>query len=505
MAAEPTLQASTRMSPGPEPSEVAARAVDLRAALEQMRRQAEREITRLNRKLADREHAAESRMVSATESIALQQELTTLQRTLGQKEQALDQITLECRRLEDQLEDQHLVFDDLKQEVERKESSLKAAREEVLQLQRQLALIQEQSLDLSGPASTSPSGVGGAPTASAPVAQASAAASSTSIRSFTMGILSALIIVGAAGLVLSGGGRLPSAQDGTQGAVTPATRPESLTRVEPSTAGAASPPVGEGLAGSGEGSVPHASAPVEPPPVLRDSLRGGAPAPALALLPAGELRMGQNTLAGGDTGPEREVKVAAFGIGLQEVTFDQYDRFARATGRRLPDDYGWGRGDRPVVGVSWSDAQAYVEWLSAQSGRHYRLPSEAEWEYAARGGGRGSYWWGFGLEPGRAACFDCGSPWDNKSTAPVGSFPPSAYGLYDTAGNVMEWVADCYHPTYEGAPSDGRARLDGDCRLRIARGGAFNKPSASMRAYARTKLDPDTRLNNLGFRVALDP
>ncbi len=257
--------------------------------------------------------------------------------------------------------------------------------------------------------------------------------------------------------------------------------------------------------GSGPTQVTQSSPPLPPPRTARDRLGGGGHGPILSLLSGGTFRMGQNTLTGGDTGPEREVQVAAFGIGTQEVTFDQYDRFARATGRRLPDDFGWGRGDRPVVGVSWSDVQAYVDWLSRQTGQRYRLPSEAEWEYAARGGGRGSYWWGFGLEPGRAACFDCGSQWDSRSTAPVGSFPPSAYGLHDTAGNVMEWVADCYHPSYEGAPADGRARLDGDCRLRVARGGAFNKPSASMRAYVRTKLDPETRLNNLGFRVARDP
>ena len=215
--------------------------------------------------------------------------------------------------------------------------------------------------------------------------------------------------------------------------------------------------------------------------------------------------MGHNSLSGADMGPEHEVQVGPFAIGAYEVTFAQYDRFVRATGRRFPDDFGWGRGDRPVVGVSWSDADAYADWLTRQTGKRYRLPSEAEWEYAARAGGRGSYWWGFGMEPGRAVCFDCGTQWDNRSTAPVGSFAASTFGLYDTAGNAQEWVADCYAPSYAGAPTDGRPRLDGDCAFRVARGGAYNKPSASMRAYARAKLAPESRLNMLGFRVAREP
>lgn len=320
-----------------------------------------------------------------------------------------------------------------------------------------------------------------------------------------MGILSGLVLVGIAGLIIGGGGGLPWTPEGPAKPIVQASSSGDLPEPQPQPQGETPSPLGAGQDETTPASVAQASPPQQPPATLRDRLGVGGHGPTLSMLPGGAFRMGQNTLAGGDTGPEREVQVAAFGIGIQEVTFEQYDRFARAAGRRLPDDFGWGRGDRPVVGVSWSDAQAYVDWLSRQTGQRYRLPSEAEWELAARGGGRGSYWWGFGLEPGRAVCFDCGSPFDNRSTAPVGSFPPSAYGLYDTAGNVMEWVADCYRPSYEGAPADGQARQDGDCRLRVARGGAFNKPSASMRAYARTKLDPDTRLNNLGFRVARDP
>jgi formylglycine-generating enzyme required for sulfatase activity len=245
--------------------------------------------------------------------------------------------------------------------------------------------------------------------------------------------------------------------------------------------------------------------PTEPPPTLRDRLRDGSTGPTMVVLQGGAFRMGQNSLAGADTGPEHEVRLDPFLIGSTEVTFQQYDRFVRATGRRFPDDFGWGRANRPVVGVSWSEAQAYADWLTRQTGKRYRLPSEAEWEFAAQAGTRSPFPWGFALEPGRAACFDCRTQWDNRSTAPVGSFAPNAYGLYDTAGNAAEWVADCYAPGYDGAPADGRPRADGNCTNRVARGGAFNKPSSSIKTYARAKFVPETQLSSVGFRVAREP
>ena len=243
----------------------------------------------------------------------------------------------------------------------------------------------------------------------------------------------------------------------------------------------------------------------EPPPTLRDRLRDGSFGPTMVVLPGGSFQMGQNSLGGGDSGPEHEVRLAPFLIGAYEVTFNQYDRFVRATGRRFPDDFGWGRGDRPVVGVTWSDAQAYTDWLARQTGKRYRLPSEAEWEFAARAGTRSSYPWGLRKDPGQAVCFDCGSQWDNRSTAPVGRFAPNAFGLYDVAGNALEWVADCYAAGYDDAPTDGQARTAGDCTNRVARGGAFNKPLTSLKTTVRAKLVSEARLNHLGFRAARDP
>jgi len=479
---------------------------NLRLTLEQMRREADGEIARLNRKLAEREHAAQETAVTATERLALEQELETLQRTLGHKEQTLEKITDECRRLEDQLEDRNLAFDGLRQEVERKESSLRSAQDEVTRLQKQLQEVREHSMEFA-----QASEAFGLPLP--PIEPDQPTKAVQPMISFSAGLLSGLVLLAVIGLAIWGGieidwGGLFGGRPG----------PEPTARIEPPAQPAhvaqrpSEPtpgPTDSALTRTEGPRIPlpaaPLTAPIEPPPTLRDQLRDGSPGPTMVQLDGGRFRMGHNTLSGGDTGPEHDVDVPPFLIGAYEVTFDQYDRFVRATGRRFPDDYGWGRGVRPVVGISWSDAEAYAEWLSNQTGHRYRLPSEAEWELAARGASRGSYPWGYGMQHGRAVCFDCGSQWDNRSTAPVGSFAPNAYGLYDVSGNAAEWVADCYVPGYEGAPTDGRPRLERSCSYRVSRGGAFNKPSKSMRVWSRFKLVPETRLNNLGFRLARDP
>jgi formylglycine-generating enzyme required for sulfatase activity len=238
---------------------------------------------------------------------------------------------------------------------------------------------------------------------------------------------------------------------------------------------------------------------------VRDRLSDGSAGPSMLKIEGGDFTMGRRlALPDEDDGPAHHVHLESFLIGATEVTFEEYDRFARATGRRFPRDFGWGRGQRPVVDVSWEDARAYAQWLSRRTGKRYRLPSESEWEYAAAGGQTTFFWWGIQPGHGRAVCFDCGTQWDNRSSAPVASFQPNPYGLYDTAGNVMEWVEDCYHPDYVGAPPNGNPRGREDCDLRVARGGAFNKPARSMHSTARHSLAPETRLNALGFRVARD-
>lgn len=462
---------------------------DLRAALEQTRKEAELEIARLNRKLSERELAMAPDVTSATERQAMQQELLTLQNALKQKERTLDRIVEECRRLEDELEDQHVAFDGLKQEVERKESSLKSAREEVERLRRQTTGERESSQSIDG---YSELAAAAHSTLLPPDADTDASPRPPALRKLltvSVGVMFVLVSIGLIALLAWIGVRIDLPHWAQSRDVQPAPAPAAVPAEPPPAAVA----------------LPSAVAPPTPVRTVRDRLRDGSLGPTLAVLPGGTFRMGANSLSGDDTGPEHEVAIAPFLIGLYEVTFSQYDRFAMATGRSAPEDFGWGRGDRPVVGVSWSGAVAYAAWLSRQTGKRYYLPSEAQWEFAARAGGRGSYWWGFGLEPGRAVCYDCGSAWDKRSTAPVGSYPPNPFGLYDTAGNAMEWVADCYAPSYDGAPTDGQPRTDGDCTYRVARGGAFNKPAASMRVYVRTRLSPETQLNMIGFRIARDP
>jgi|GEM_PF-6910706 len=194
-----------------------------------------------------------------------------------------------------------------------------------------------------------------------------------------------------------------------------------------------------------------------------------------------------------------------FYIGKYEITFEEYDLFAVATGRELPEDQGWGRGRQPVINVSWQDAQAYADWLRQQTGKHFRLPSEAEWEYAARAGSATAYWWGNKLGQGKANCSGCGSQWNNKQTAPVGSFSANAFGLYDTAGNVFEWVQDCWQNNYTNAPDSGTAAEIKLCNQRVIRGGSWIFEPRVARSASRNGDFPANRNTNLGFRLAQDP
>ena len=192
-------------------------------------------------------------------------------------------------------------------------------------------------------------------------------------------------------------------------------------------------------------------------------------------------------------------------MGRYEVTFADYDRFAEATSRTKPSDEGWGRGSRPVINVSWNDAKAYATWLSAQTGKTYRLPSESEWEYAARAGTRTRYSWGNDIGVNRANCDGCGSEWDNRRTAPVGSFAANGFGLFDMHGNVWEWVEDCGHNNYQGAPMDGSAWTNA-CALSsaVVRGGSWYSNPRGLRSAIRFRFAPSYRYSFFGFRLVQD-
>jgi formylglycine-generating enzyme required for sulfatase activity len=182
--------------------------------------------------------------------------------------------------------------------------------------------------------------------------------------------------------------------------------------------------------------------------------------------------------------------------------FDEWDACVSVGGCPAYSDSGMGRGRKPVIHVTWDDAQAYVAWFSRMTGAPYRLLTEAEWEYAARAGSPSAYIWGDEIGKGNANCKGCGSRWDGNQTSPVGSFAANAFGLYDMAGDVWQWVQDCYHPDFDGAPTDGSAWVVGDCNGRVARGGSWDDFATYLRSAARVRVTFDDRNGDLGFRIA---
>ena len=233
--------------------------------------------------------------------------------------------------------------------------------------------------------------------------------------------------------------------------------------------------------------------------------------PEMVVIPAGRYRMG---CVSNDSDcqdwekPVREVTISApFALSVHEVTFEEYDRFADRgqyvdVARGKAADEGWGRGTRPVINVSWHEAREYTRWLSWQTGAEYRLPTEAEWEYAARAGTSTKYTWGDEVGVNRANCdsFFCADQW--AYTAPVGSFAPNGFGLHDMHGNVWEWVQDCWNGNHARAPKDGSGRLRGDCVLGVLRGGSWDDIPTVVRAARRSMATAYTRDHTIGFRVA---
>ena len=237
-----------------------------------------------------------------------------------------------------------------------------------------------------------------------------------------------------------------------------------------------------------------------------EAVRRGEPL-EMVTIPAGRYRMG--CVSGrdcyDDEKPVHRVHIEqSFAISKYEVTFAQWDACVLGVGcgGYRPDDEGWGRGNQPVVNISWDDAQLYVKWLSDQTGSEYRLPTEAEWEYAARAGTTTQYSWGNDIGENLANCGGCGSQWDSDRSAPVGSFPANAFGLHDMHGNVAEWVLDCWNGSYRGAPGDGSAWISGNCSRRVARGGSWIHDSRYLRSADRIRGAPGGRGTISGFRVA---
>lgn len=246
-----------------------------------------------------------------------------------------------------------------------------------------------------------------------------------------------------------------------------------------------------------------------------DSFKDCPGCPEMVVVPASSFMMGSADGEPGhdaSQGPQHKVTITApFAVGRFPVTFAEWDACMAggACGGYRPDDAGWGRGERPVINVSWHDAKAYVAWLSKKAGKTYRLLSESEREYVTRAGTKTPFWWGSTVTPDQAnyngAYIYAGTPQKGEyraKTVPVYTFQPNAWGLYQVHGNIWEWVEDCWHPNYQGAPADSQAWTGDTACRRVLRGGSWDRIPQVLTAASRISFSASYRYNMIGFRVA---
>ncbi|KJC58919.1 hypothetical protein UP10_21735 [Bradyrhizobium sp. LTSPM299] len=224
------------------------------------------------------------------------------------------------------------------------------------------------------------------------------------------------------------------------------------------------------------------------------------PEPEMLTLQGGSYSMGSNDDA--SERPIHKVTVKPFAMGKYPVTVREWNICAAA---KVCGFTAAGKDDVPVTNVSWSDAKQYVAWLADRTKRAYRLPSEAEWEYSARGGTQTRYWWGDQMQSGNAGCKDCGGDGSAEQPVKVGSFRPNPFGLYDMGGGIDQWVEDCWHRNYQGAPTDGSVWAGGDCASHVIRSGSWKNDARYVRPANRDNYDTNVRYPTHGFRVALSP
>ena len=242
-----------------------------------------------------------------------------------------------------------------------------------------------------------------------------------------------------------------------------------------------------------------AAVPPRPEPVQPEAAQAIA-APEMVAIAGGTFRMGSNEDPSEQT--VHAVTVGPFQMAKYLVTVRQWRECVRAKACSYVPT---AADDAPVNNVSWADAQQFVAWLSQATQQHYRLPSEAEWEYAARAGTDTRYWWGNAMKPGLADCKGCGGPSDAVQPAKVGALPANPFGLHDIGGGLAEWVADCWHKDYHGAPADGSAWLGADCRERVLRGGSWRNDPSYVRSASRDFYDASVRYPTHGVRLARSP
>jgi len=241
---------------------------------------------------------------------------------------------------------------------------------------------------------------------------------------------------------------------------------------------------------------------------LRDELKMGGLGPKLIKIPGGEGTIGgKNFRSFRNEEPIKKVKIAYdYYLSETEITFEQFDIYCKATKTRCPSDRDWGRGKHPVTRVSWDNAVAYTKWLSEQSGYTYRLPSEAEWEYAARAGKSSKFWWGNEYETGKDHCDrdvgQCPTGTDLGRPALVKSFNPNPFGLYDMTSNLSEWVLDCESESHNSLPLDGSPNLSGDCSSRMLKGGNWKNPQPYVHLSKRFPFEKyQFGGTGIGFRI----
>ena len=242
--------------------------------------------------------------------------------------------------------------------------------------------------------------------------------------------------------------------------------------------------------------------------LLQNQIANQAPTPAVApitpqqipemvSIPGGTFAMGSDDDL--SEKPIHRVTIKPFAISKFPITVREWNAcLAAKSCTYLPT----GKDDAPVANLSRADAQQFVDWLSKVTQKQFRLPSEAEWEYAARGGTKTKFWWGDQLQANTANCKGCNEPYDTSQPLKVGSFKPNSFGLYDMGGTVHQWVADCWHKNYQGAPSDGSAWVDNDCRSYVIRSGSWKNDPSYVRPSSRDYYDTGVRYPTHGLRVA---
>lgn len=307
---------------------------------------------------------------------------------------------------------------------------------------------------------------------------------------FLLAITVMMLAAGVLWYLLAQPGRI-----GEQAAV-PTASPVASPAVSPAASPSPQPLPSEAATQTPQPSPSLASAPTSPAP----SPSATPPRePELIAIRGGSFAMGSN-----DDPTERpvhQVTIKPFSIGKYPVTVREWNECAAAKACGFT---ATGKDAAPVSNVSWADAQQYAVWLAQATKKPYRLPSEAEWEYAARAGTQTKYWWGDKLQPGMAGCKDCGEL-AAEQPAKVGSFKPNPFGLHDMGGGIDQWVEDCWHRTYQGAPSDGSAWSGSDCSSHVLRSGSWKNDSRYVRPSNRDGYDTNVRYPTHGFRVALSP